>query len=116
MSGTDTRTAPAVRGRDLDALFDALGDKTRRAILERVLERPRTIGELAEDHMKLSFAAVAKHVAVLEAAKLIVKKRDGPFRIVSANPKAISTASTYLEALERTWDARFAMLEELLNE
>ena len=60
----------------LDNIFQALADNTRRDILKRVSKKPLSISELAEPYA-MSFAAIAKHVAKLEAAKLVIKKREG---------------------------------------
>ncbi len=100
---------------NLDSVFSSLADATRRDILNRVVRRPHTVGELAEAHKKLSFAAIAKHIAVLESAQLVTKKRDGRFQIISANPRAIHTASLALEEYKAMWNSRFDALEELLN-
>lgn len=101
---------------NLDTVFGSLGDATRRDILKRVLGRPCSVGELAKAHKKLTFAAVAKHVGVLHDAQLVTKRREGRRQIVSANPKTISAATSYLEALEKTWNTRFSTLENLLQE
>lgn len=101
---------------NLDAVFGSLADTTRRAILARVLERPRTIGELAEDHLKMSFAAISKHVAVLAEAGVVTKRKDGPFRIVSANPIAIDAANTALAEYKAMLNQSFNQLETLLEQ
>lgn len=101
---------------NLDTVFSSLGDKTRRAILARVLERPRTISELAKDHIKMSFAAVSKHIGVLEDAQLVIKQRKGRNQVVTANPEAVAAASEALEQFKAIWESRFTKLEELLNE
>lgn len=100
---------------DLDTVFSSLADATRRDILSRVLIKERTVGELAEAHTHLSFAAVAKHIAVLEDAHLVMKKREGRFQIISANPRAISAATAQLEQYQKLWDARFEALDTLLK-
>lgn len=100
---------------NINTVFSSLADTTRRDILRRVLERPRSIGELAEHYKQMTFAAVAKHVSVLEAAQLVVKKRDGRHQIINANPKAISAASDVLEQYQKVWEARFAALDKLLK-
>ena len=60
---------------NLDSVFSSLSDATRRDILSRVSRKSQSVGELAEAHKDLSFAAVAKHIAVLEEAELVIKKR-----------------------------------------
>ena len=102
------------RSINLDTLFQALADQTRRDILKRVSKAELSISKLAEPY-KMSFAAIAKHVSVLEAAKLITKRREGKQQIVSIVPKTMSVATTHLEQYEKMWNARFDALEELLN-
>ena len=100
---------------NLDTLFQALADQTRRDILKRVSKTEMSISALAEPY-KMSFAAIAKHVLVLETAKLITKKRKGKQQIVAIVPKTMAVASTHLEEYEKMWDARFDALEALLEE
>ncbi len=99
----------------LDNIFQALADNTRRDILKRVSKKPLSISELAEPYA-MSFAAIAKHVAKLEAAKLVIKKREGKQQIVEVSPKTIVTATRYLEQYKEVWEKRFDTLENLLKE
>ncbi len=101
---------------DLDQVFSSLADKTRRDILARVLQSPRSIGELADAHTSISFAAIAKHIGVLAEARLVTKKREGRYQMVVANPKAIDAAQGALQAYKALWDNRFNTLEKLLDE
>lgn len=100
---------------NLDTLFHALADHTRRDILKRVAKTELSISKLAEPY-KLSFAAIAKHVSVLETAKLISKRREGKQQIVSIVPKTMIIAATHLEQYEKLWNTRFNALEALLEE
>ncbi len=100
---------------NLDALFQALADQTRRDILQRVAKTELSISKLAESY-KMSFAAIAKHVSVLETAKLVSKRREGKQQIVSIVPKTMAVATTHLEQYEKMWSARFDALEKLLKE
>ncbi len=100
---------------DLDSVFSSLADATRRDILSRVSRQSQSIGELAEAHKSLSFAAVAKHIAVLEGAHLVIKKREGRYQIISANPKTMDQAARVLEKYKAIWDARFDALDALLK-
>lgn len=102
------------QGINLDTLFQALADQTRRDILKRVSKAELSISKLAEPY-KMSFAAIAKHVSVLETAKLISKRRDGKQQIVSIVPKTMTVAATHIEQYEKMWSVRFDALEELLN-
>lgn len=100
---------------NLDSVFSSLSDPTRRDILNRVSLRSQSVGELAEAHRRLSFAAVAKHVAVLEEAHLVIKKREGRYQIISVNPKAIKQATQALQKFQAVWEARFNQLDKLLK-
>ncbi len=100
---------------NINTVFSSLSDTTRRDILRRVLQRPQSIGELAERYKQMTFAAVAKHINVLESAQLVIKKRDGRHQIINANPKAINAASNILEQYQEIWEARFNALDELLK-
>jgi len=100
---------------DLNLVFSSLADATRRDIISRVSRNSQSVGELAEAHKQLSFAAVAKHISVLEDAQLIIKKREGRYQIISVNPKAFAKANKVLEAYQTLWEARFNNLDNLLN-
>lgn len=100
---------------NLDSVFASLADETRRDILRRVLRHSQSVGELAEVYRHLSFAGVAKHISVLQEARLVIKKRQGRYQIISANPKAIHVASSALQQYKAIWDARFNALDTLLK-
>jgi DNA-binding transcriptional ArsR family regulator len=100
---------------DLDKVFGALADATRRDILKRVSREEHTINELAEPYA-MSFAAVAKHVSVLEKAGLVTKRRSGKEKFVHITPQAIQVAAEHLSEYEKLWSARFEALEKLLND
>ncbi len=100
---------------NLDSVFSSLADATRRDILNRVSKRSHSIGELAEAHTSLTFAAVAKHISVLQDAQLVIKKREGRYQIITINPKALKRASHVLEEYKAIWDARFDALDTLLQ-
>jgi DNA-binding transcriptional ArsR family regulator len=98
---------------DLDQLFGALADATRRDILARVLDADASVSELAARY-EMSFAAVQKHVAVLERAKLVTKRKDGRAQRVAGNPDAVRRANHLLAQFEERWLTRVARLDELL--
>jgi DNA-binding transcriptional ArsR family regulator len=100
---------------DLNSVFSSLADPTRRDILRRVSQSAQSVGELAEAHTKLSFAAVAKHISVLEEAQLVIKKREGRYQIISVNPKAFAQATKVLEQYKTLWETRFNTLDTLLH-
>ncbi len=98
----------------LDNVFQALADSTRRDILKRVAKSELSISMLAKSY-KMSFAGIAKHVVVLEKARLVSKSREGKEQIISAVPKTIEVATSHLEHYEKLWNGRFDTLETLLN-
>ena len=96
-----------------DRVFHALADRTRRDIVVRALQHPGSVTELAQAY-SMSFAAVQKHVAVLERAGLVTKERRGRRQLVWANPEAIRGAAALLEQYERLWLGRTARMTEIL--
>ncbi|MFT4156387.1 MAG: helix-turn-helix domain-containing protein [Microbacterium sp.] len=100
---------------EIDRVFHALATSTRRDILRRSIVREQSISALAAEY-DMSFAAVQKHVAVLEAASLIVKRAEGRERLVRANPDMIARARILLARYEELWRARIAQLDDLLAE
>jgi DNA-binding transcriptional ArsR family regulator len=98
----------------LDNIFHSLSDVTRRDILARVCRQELTISGLAEDY-DMSFSAVAKHLKVLEKAQLIVKRKRGKEKIITANPDCINEATHQLDAYRRYWNERYDALDELLK-
>jgi DNA-binding transcriptional ArsR family regulator len=98
---------------ELDQLFGALADATRRDILARVMDADASVSELAARY-DMSFAAVQKHVAVLERARLVTKRKDGREQRVAGNPGALRTANRLLAQFEERWLAHVARLDELL--
>ena len=98
---------------EIDRVFHALATATRRDILRRTIEREQSVSDLARDY-EMSFAAVQKHVAVLEEARLIVKRAEGRERLVRANPEMIARARALLARYEELWRARIARLDDLL--
>jgi DNA-binding transcriptional ArsR family regulator len=97
----------------LDQLFGALADATRRDILARVMGADASVSELAA-HYDMSFAAVQKHVAVLERARLVTKRKDGRAQRVAGNPDAVRRATRLLAQFEQRWLVRVDRLDELL--
>lgn len=100
---------------EIDLLFRALADGTRRDIVARVLAGEQSVSALAA-HYQMSFAAVQKHVAVLERATLVRKRRRGRERLVQGEVAAVRRASHLLEAYEQLWVARVGRMSELLVE
>lgn len=100
---------------NLDTIFGSLADPTRRDILARLTRGELTVGEIAKSY-DVTFAAISKHLKVLENAHLIVKRKHGKERIVQLSPGAFKSASEYLGNYETIWNQRFDALEEYLNE
>ncbi|KRB76916.1 ArsR family transcriptional regulator [Nocardioides sp. Root190] len=98
-----------------DALFHALADRTRRDILRRVLAGEHSVSALAASY-DMSFAAVQKHVAVLERAGLVSKRRVGREALASGELEAVRSVSSMLLELESVWRGRIARIDELLAE
>jgi DNA-binding transcriptional ArsR family regulator len=100
---------------DVDRIFRALADATRRDILRRTLDGEASVSELAGEYA-MSFAAVQKHVAVLEGAGLVTKNPRGRERVVRGNPDALAQARSLLDRYEQIWRARIDRLDALLTE
>jgi DNA-binding transcriptional ArsR family regulator len=101
---------------ELDRLFRALADRTRRDIVACLLAgEPTSISALAARY-DMSFAAVQKHVTVLQGAGLVTKHPQGRERIVRGNPERIARARDLLAQLEDLWRARFNQLDTLFTE
>ena len=105
----------ALSDAEVDRIFRALADATRRDIVRRTLASEATVSELAASY-DMSFAAVQKHVAVLEAAGLVIKRSHGRERIVRGNADMIRRAQALLDSYEQIWRARIARLDALLAE
>jgi DNA-binding transcriptional ArsR family regulator len=104
----DERTDEAV-----DHLFHALADATRRDILRRSVRGELSVSQLAEAY-PMSFAAVQKHVAVLERAGLVTKERRGREQLVRIEPAAVRLARQALDQLETAWRGRVDRMSDLL--
>lgn len=100
---------------ETDRVFHALAAATRRDILRRTIAAEQSVSALAAEY-DMSFAAVQKHVAVLEAAHLIVKRAEGRERLVRADPIMIARARALLARYEELWRARIDRLDALLAE
>jgi DNA-binding transcriptional ArsR family regulator len=110
--------AATVDGREdavIDRVFHALADATRRDILARVIRTEESVSGLAQ-HYPMSFAAVQKHVAVLERADLVTKQRRGREQIVQADLTAVRRAARLLDAYEELWRHRARGIDQILSE
>src|SRR6201996_5517578 len=98
---------------EADRIFHALADATRRDILARAIEREQSVSTLAHRY-EMSFAAVQKHVAVLERAALVTKERRGREQIVHANGPTIAKAIALLDQYEQLWIERANQIADVL--
>ena len=100
---------------DFDRVFAALADHTRRDIVRRAISAEEGVLELA-GHYSMSFAAVQKHIAVLERAGLITKQRIGRRKVVRTNLEALLVARRLLDQYEELWRARINRMSDLIAE
>ena len=99
---------------DLNRVFHALGDPTRRAILDHLAEGEATVSQLSRP-FPLSFAAVSKHLGVLERAGLVTREARGRERVCRINPAALDDARSWLEFHQRFWTERLEALAALVE-
>ena len=97
-----------------DALFHALADRTRRDIMRRVLAGEHSVTVLAVKY-EMSFAAVQKHVVVLERAGLLSKRRHGREQLASGDVASVRSVASMLTDLEQVWRGRIARIDELIS-
>ena len=100
--------------RELNRVFHALSDPTRRAILMRLASRPRTVGELSEP-FEISLNAVSKHLKTLERAGLVSREVRGREHHLNLNPDALASAYDWLAFYERFWNERLDALATLVE-
>lgn len=96
-------------------MFSALADRTRRDILRRVLAGEHSVSALAARY-DMSFAAVQKHVAVLERAGLLTKRREGRQQLATGDVEAVRSVTSMLAELEDIWRGRIDRIDALLEE
>jgi DNA-binding transcriptional ArsR family regulator len=97
-----------------DHLFAALADATRRDIVLRALGGSEGVAELA-GHYPMSFAAVQKHIAILERAGLITKERNGRRKVVRTNMEGLRLARGLLDQYETLWSGRVKRMTDLIT-
>ena len=100
---------------DHDRIFGALADGTRRDIVRRAIAGDEGVGELA-GHYPMSFAAVQKHVAILERAGLVTKQRIGRRKVVRTNLHGVRVAQRLLERYEQMWADRIDRMTDLITQ
>jgi DNA-binding transcriptional ArsR family regulator len=99
----------------LDQVFHALGDPTRRAVIERLARGPASVSELAAP-FAMSLPAVVQHLQVLEAAGLVHTEKVGRVRTCRVEPEALRAAEGWLAGQRTTWETRLDRLGDLLAE
>jgi DNA-binding transcriptional ArsR family regulator len=103
------------RTQQLDLLFYALSDATRREILTLIGKKAHTVTELARP-FKMSLAAVSKHIKILEKSKLLVRKREGRVHSCTLDAKALKTAEECIKFYTQFWNDRLDLFTEHLEE
>lgn len=99
---------------ELDRIFQALSDSTRRELLRQIGSSTRSVSELAAPHA-LSFAAISKHLKVLEVADLIERRKDGSFQMISLNAETLKAANDWLDYYRQFWTGRLDDLDFILT-
>jgi len=100
---------------ELDRIFHALGDPTRRAIVERLSRGPISVSSLAQP-LSITLAAVVQHLQILEACGLVNTEKVGRVRTCSIEPAGLSVAEKWIKERRSIWEERFDRLGELLGE
>jgi len=98
----------------LDSIFHSLADPIRRDMLRRVMQRELSVGELVQKY-EVSFAAISKHVKVLEKANLIRKRKEGKKYMITLAPDTLQQADKYLDQYRNMWESRYNKLETILK-
>jgi DNA-binding transcriptional ArsR family regulator len=111
----DARKGAAARTARLDAVFAALADPTRRAIIERLSRRAARVTEVAAP-FAMSLNAVSKHIRVLEASGVVARQRQGRDHILSINTRCLDEVDGWIAQTRRYWDERLDAMERLLGE
>ena len=99
---------------DFDRMYGALADATRRDIVRRAIDGDEGVAELS-GHYPMSFAAVQKHVAILERAGLVSKQRSGRRKVVRTNLEGLRMARRLLDQYEELWRGRIDRMTDLLT-
>jgi DNA-binding transcriptional ArsR family regulator len=100
---------------DLDLIFHAFSDPTRRAILKKLSRSEKSIVEVAKP-FQMSLTAVAKHVKVLEKAKLISRRREGSSSYLKLNDPAMATAEEWISHYRRYWQEQLDSFQKFIEE
>jgi DNA-binding transcriptional ArsR family regulator len=115
MIETEARKESVARMARLDAVFAALADPTRRAIIERLSRSAARVTEVAEP-FRMSLNAVSKHIRVLEASGVIERHRQGRDHILSINTGALDEVDGWIDRMRHYWGERLDAMERLIGE
>jgi len=99
---------------ELDRVFHALSDPTRRSILESLTEKERTVTQIA-DRYPMSLAAVSKHLKVLEQAMLVGRRKEGSYRFLKLRAESLRSAAQWIAHYEQFWETRLNALKSFLE-
>ncbi len=99
----------------LDMAFQALADPSRRAMVDRLVQGPATVSELAKP-LAMSLPGVMQHLAVLEASGLVVSEKVGRTRTCKIDPKVLSQAEKWISERRALWESRLDRLGQFLDE
>ena len=99
---------------DIDAIFHALGDPTRRAIMERLGRGPVSVSQLAEP-LKITLAAVVQHLQILEESGLVATEKVGRVRTCRIEPSGLTAAGQWISDRRTIWERRLDRLGDLLS-
>ena len=97
----------------LDRVFHALGDPTRRAVVQRLGRGPAAVGELAQP-FKMALPSFMQHLAALEKCGLVTSRKEGRSRIYSLQPKPLETAEKWMREQRALWETRLDQLDSYL--
>lgn len=98
----------------LDGLFHALANRTRRALMQRLAEKPARVNELAA-HYDMSVNAISKHLMVLEDAGLVARRRDGHTQTLQLAPEALRNAEAWIGDYHRFWSAKLDRFADFME-
>lgn len=99
---------------DLDAVFTALADPTRRAIVARLTEGDASVSQLADPH-DMALPSFLKHLDRLERAGLVQSRKEGRVRVCTLHPEAMAPAVTWIERQRVMWEGRLDRLDAFLS-
>lgn len=97
----------------LDQLFHALGDPTRRAVVQRLGRGPAPVGELARP-FRMALPSFMQHLAVLEKCALVTSRKEGRLRIYKLQPQSLKAVETWLDEQRLLWETRLDQLDDYL--